>query len=345
MKLRDGRALGRSGLLVSPLCLGTMTFGTKGWGSEDAVSQSIFNEYIDAGGNFLDTAEAYSGGRSEELLGRFINERVLREGVVLSTKYGWNGQDGNPLSGGTGRKNIVRALESSLKRLGTDYLDLYWMHVWDGITPVEEILGALGDLVRAGKIRYFGLSNVPVWVTTRAATLAQMQGVPGPIALQLEYSLVERSIEREFVPAAREMGLGITPWSPLGAGFLSGKYTRDNFENAGRLSGPNPFGDSKFSPRNWEILDAAREVADEIEQPLAGVALAWALSRPGVSSVLLGARTSEQLRENLASLEVELSPRHLARLEQASALPAPPVASFEEIQRWIFAGANVSGWR
>ena len=215
MEMKTLRTLGRSGLPVSPLCLGTMTFGNKAWGSADNVSRAIFDAYVDAGGNFLDTADVYAGGRSEELVGGYIKDRGLRDKVVLATKFSF--------AGGNGRKNMYRAVEGSLRRLGTDYVDLYWMHVWDGVTPVEEMLQSMGDLVRAGKIRYFGLSDMPAWYVTRMVTLAEVHGVPGPIAMQLEYSLVERTIEYEYMAMARELGLGITPWSPLGFGFLSGQ--------------------------------------------------------------------------------------------------------------------------
>lgn len=349
MKLTDLRTLGRSGLLVSPLALGTMTFGTPGWGSPDEVSQSIFNAYVEAGGNFIDTADIYAGGRSEELVGKYLHERKGRDKLVLATKYGWNGGENNPLAGGNGRKNLHRALEGSLKRLQTDCIDLYWMHVWDMVTPVEEVLQSLGDLVRAGKIRYFGFSDVPCWYATRAATLAQAHNAPGPIAMQMAYSLIERNIEHEFVPSARELGQGIVPWSPLGAGFLTGKYSQQDEEvkGDGRLSGPNPFGDTLFTPRNWKTLEALREVAAEVSRPLAQVALAWVLARAGVSSTIIGASKLEQLHLNIASLEVTLSPEQAAKLGAVGA-PEPvfPYGIFsDDIKRGIFGGADVQGWR
>ena len=276
MKLNDLTTLGRSGLPISPLTLGTMTMGNADWGSSDNVSRAIFDAYIDAGGNSVDTADIYAGGRSEELVGDFIKARDLRDRIILATKYGWNASGDNPLAGGNGRKHVYRALENSLRRLQTDYLDLYWMHVWDGVTPPEETLQTLGDLVRAGKIRYFGFSDMPCWFIVKAATLAQAHNAPGPIAMQMFYSLIERNIEHEFVPAARELSMGIVPSSPLGAGFLTGKYGRDDRANKGRLSGDSPFGDSLFTGRNWQILDVLRAVAAEIERPPAQVALAWA---------------------------------------------------------------------
>lgn len=348
------RTLGRSGLVVSPLALGTMTFGAARWGSPDDVSESIFNAYVDAGGNFIDTADVYAQGRSEELLGGYVAARGLRDRVVLATKYAFNAEPGNASAGGNGRKNLHRALDGSLRRLQTDYVDLYWMHVWDRVTPAAEVLQAMGDLVRAGKIRYFGLSNVPAWYAARVATLAQAHGVPGPVALQMEYSLTERTIEHEYVPAARELGLGITAWGPLAAGFLGGRYRRAAEGGAapaatdeGRLSGPNPYGDLKFTDRNWRVLDALRPVAAEAGRPMAQVALAWAAARPGITALILGASRLDQLRDNLAALDVVLSPDQTAALDRASA-PDPmfPYAIFSDaVNRGIFGGASVQGWR
>ena len=322
MNLTDFRTLGRSGLVVSPLALGTMTFGTERWGSDDAVSEAVFNAYVDAGGNFVDTAEAYADGRSEEMLAGFIGKRGLRDKVVLATKFSFSAEDGNPNAAGNGRKNMVRALEGSLKRLGTDYVDLYWMHIWDTVTPVEEVLQSLGDLQRAGKIRYFGLSDVPAWYAVKMSTLASAHTVPGPVALQMEYSLTARDIEREHLPAARECGLAMLPWSPLAGGFLAGKYERGSAgaTGEGRLSGTNPFGDTKFTDRNWRILDALKSVAAEMDRPPAQVALAWAVAQPGITSTIVGASRPEQLQDNLAALDVQFTPEQLEALDQGSAL-------------------------
>ena len=349
MKLNELRTLGRSGLAVSPLTLGTMTMGNPDWGSPDEVSRAIFNGYIDAGGNSIDTADVYGGGRSEELVGQFIAERKLRDRVVLATKYGFSAEPGNPLAGGAGRKNLGRAIDSSLRRLQTDYIDLYWLHLWDRVTPAEEVLQSLADLVQAGKIRYFGFSDTPAWFATRVATLAQAYGRPAPIALQLEYSLVERSIEREHLPAAAELGLDIVPWSPLAGGFLAGKYARsaDGAEGEGRLGGNNPFGDSKFSPANWHTLEVLREVAGEIDRPLSQVALAWLTRQRGVGTVLLGTRTERQLSDNLASLEVELPAAAAARLTAAGAIDLGfPYAIYtdEILSSAVTSGVVVRGW-
>ncbi len=356
MRLTDYRSLGRSGLVVSPMALGTMTFGTQGWGVDEAGSRAIFDAYRGQGGNFIDTADIYSGGASEDMVGRFIADTGTRDHMVLATKFAFNGSasplvashgaPGNPNAGGAGAKNVHRALEASLRRLGTDYVDLYWMHIWDGVTPVEEIVQTLGDLVRTGKIRYFALSDMPAWLAMKAATIASERRVPGPIAMQVEYSLVARDIEREHVAAAREAGMAVMPWSPLAGGFLTGKYKRDDTAGTGRLSGANPFGDSKFADRNWVILETLRIVAAEHGRPPAQVALAWALARPGVASVVIGASKVAQLHDNLAALDVVLTDDQLRRLNEASA-PAPGFSdslTTPGIRRMVFGGHAVRGW-
>lgn len=356
MSLTDFRTLGRSGLVISPLALGTMTFGPGAWNADDATSQAIFEAYRDAGGNFVDTADIYAGGGSERLVGEFIKDAGCRDEIVLATKFGFNGSaspltathlgGGNPNAGGAGAKNIHRALDASLKRLGTDYIDLYWMHIWDGVTPVEEIVQTLGDLVRAGKIRYYALSDMPAWLAMKAATIATERRVPAPIAMQLEYSLVARGVESEHFPAAHEAGMGIIPWSPLAGGFLSGKYKRGNVADIGRLSGANPFGNSKFVDLNWDILDTLKEIATELDRPMAQVALAWAMGRRGVASTLIGARTVAQLQSNIAATAITLSEDQTVRLDQASA----PIMGFSAslsvsaIRKMIFGGNDVAGW-
>ena len=346
MTLTDYCTLGRSGLVVSPLTLGTMTFGTHRWGADADASEAIFHAYLEAGGNFIDTADVYAAGRSEALLGGFIAEQKLRDKVVLATKFTFNLDETNPNSGGNGRKNIYQALENSLRRLQTDYIDLYWLHFWDSVTPVEEVLQTLGDLQRAGKIRYFGLSDVPAWYAARASALAQAHAAPGPIALQMEYSLVARDIEHEHLPLARECGLGVLPWSPLAGGFLAGKYTRPaegsgaKASGEGRLSGSNPLGDTKFTARNWDTLDDLKSVAAEVGRPPAQVALAWAAGRPGITSTIIGASRLEQLQDNLASLEITLTPEQTEALNKASAIPsaydyfAPETAFGMPVQGW-----------
>ncbi len=356
MSLSNFRTLGRSGLVVSPLALGTMTFGPGEWNADEATSRAIFNAYYGAGGNFIDTADIYAGGESESLVGKFITDGGVRDEIVLATKFAFNGSasrltatqagKGNPNAGGTGAKNIHRALDASLKRLRTDYIDLYWMHIWDGVTPIEEIVQTLGDLVRAGKIRYYGLSDMPAWLAMKAATLAAERRIHGPIAMQLEYSLVARDVESEHFPAAREGGMGVMPWSPLAGGFLSGKYQRGNTADIGRLSGANPFGNSKFTDRNWAILDVLNAVSAELDRPTAQVALAWTLARSGVASTLIGASKVSQLESNIAATNLRLSDDQMTRLNEAS-MPAGGFSSSlaaPAIRRMVFGGHDVVGW-
>lgn len=357
MSLTDYRTLGRSGLVVSPLALGTMTFGSGEWGADEAEARRVFQAYREAGGNFVDTADIYAGGESERLVGQFIREAGSRDEVVLSTKFAFNGSAsplttaqagrGNPNAGGAGAKNIHRALDASLQRLGTDHVDLYWMHIWDGVTPVEEIVQTLGDLVRAGKIRYFALSDMPAWLAMKAATLAAERKAPAPIAIQVEYSLVTRDIEAEHIPAALEGGMGVMPWSPLAGGFLTGKYRREDTTKTGRLSGANPFGQSKFVDRNWDVLETLKAVAKESDRLPAQVALRWVMQRPGVASTLVGVRTTDQLAGNIAAAAFQLSDEQMSRLNAASA-PTPGFTlglTAPMIRRMVFGGNNVSGWR
>ncbi len=335
MKLTDTVTLGRTGLKVSPLCFGTMTFGTDwGWGTDDEGARALFNHYVDHGGNFLDTADGYVGGKSEELLGRFVRERGLRDKLVLATKFSFNTEPGNVNAGGNGRKNIYRALEGSLRRLGTDYVDLYWLHLWDMTTPLEEVEETLDSLVQRGLVRYVGLSNVPAWYAARFQTLAERDRKTRVAALQLEYSLVERSIEREYFPMARELGIGITPWGPLASGFLSGKYRRgaSGVEGTGRLNllKGNPVFE-KFTDKNFRVLDALDSVAKELERPPAEVALAWVVGQREVTSTLIGATKLAQLESNLRALELVIPSELRARLDEASALePAQPYTMFGE---------------
>ena len=347
MDLTSFRTLGRSGLVVSPFALGTMTFGAGRWGTEEEGARAILDAYAEAGGNFVDTADIYGGGASEEMLGRWVAERGLRDRMVIATKFTWNLDPGNPNAGGNGRKNVVRAIDASLRRLGTDYIDLYWSHFWDMTTPVEELLGTFTDLIRSGKIRYYALSDVPAWYATKMAVLAAERGLPGPIAIQAEYSLVERTAEREHVPLAAECGMGLVPWSPLAGGFLTGKYGReDKREGSDRLNGGNPLGSTKFTDRNWAILDALKAVATEIDSPPARVALAWTVTQPRVDALLLGASRPEQVRENIAALSLDLPAEQRAVLDAASALePAFPYAGFNGgVKRSIFGGKDVASW-
>lgn len=324
MKLNEYVTLGRSGLCVSPLCLGAMTFGTGwGWGADEAVSRSVFNRYLEKGGNFIDTADAYTNGESEQLVGKFLQETQSRDKIVLATKFTFNPQPGNPNAGGNGRKNIYRAIEGSLRRLQTDYIDLYWMHAWDTITPVEEVVASLDTLVKSGKVHYYGFSDVPAWYLARAYTLAEQQGRERIVALQLEYSLVERHIEREHIPAAQELGLGLCPWSPLGNGILSGKYKREESSADGRLEILKKSGNTlfdRFTERNWKIVDVLLAVSKEVGRMPAEVALNWVATQPGVTSTILGVTKVSQLDSNLSSLDFSIPPELRARLDKASEL-------------------------
>lgn len=350
MRLDDYITLGRSGLRVSPFCLGTMTFGTDwGWGAEESVSRSLFDRYLEAGGNFIDTADAYTGGKSEELIGKFIDESGVRDRIVLATKFTFNTDPNNPNAGGNGRKNIYRALEGSLRRLKTDFIDLYWLHAWDTITPVEEVISTLNDLARQGKIRHYGFSDTPAWYAARAYTLAEKDAAERLIALQLEYSLVERNIEREHIPVAQELGLGICPWSPLASGFLSGKYRRDRTNSGnGRLEklkdSENP-GFKKFTEKNWKILDVLLEVADQLGKPPAQVSLNWVATQPGITSTILGASKLSQLMDNLSALEFSIPLDLRTRLNAVSAPDSiHPYVFFEPFLQTMIHGARVQAW-
>lgn len=338
--------LGRSGLRVSPLCLGTMTFGTEwGWGSDAATAKAILLRYLEAGGNFVDTADMYTNGKSEEMIGQFLEEENRRDEVVIATKFTFNARQGDPNAGGNGRKNVMRALEGSLKRLQTDYIDLYWMHSWDTLTPAEEVVSTLDQLVRSGKVRYVGFSNVPAWYLGQAHTLATLRGQTAVCSLQLEYSLIERSIEQEYVVAAQHLGLGICPWSPLGGGFLSGKYerTKDGGAGKGRLDvNKNPLFD-RFTPRNWDILETLREVSKEVGKTPAQVALNWAATQPGMTSTIIGASRLDQLEANLTALDFSLPAEAAAKLETASRpqKTTPHVFFDSQMQTMIRGGVNV----
>ncbi|NDW05544.1 aldo/keto reductase [Jiella pacifica] len=366
MTLTDYRTLGRSGLLVSPLALGTMTFGAERWGSGREQSRAVFDAYVDAGGNFIDTADVYSGGQSEEMVGAFVREKKARDRLVIATKAGFaRSQDGNPHSGGNGAKAIRAGLEGSLRRLGTDYIDMYWLHVWDRVTPAEEVLGTLTDAVRAGKILHYGFSNAPSWYVAKIATLAKVHGLPVPIGLQYQYSLLDRGVELDILPAGHEFDLGMVPWSPLGGGLLTGKYGREMLSEAARpgglpdkaasseasgnterLKGDNPFGGMLFTERNFDVVDTLRDVAGEIDRSMAEVALAWAVTRKGVSSVLIGASRAEQIAKNVASLDISLTEDQERRLDKVSAVPMlNPYFIFQLPPAMRFGVASASGWR
>src|ERR1700732_1418103 len=353
MKLNEYVTLGRSGLRVSPLCLGTMTFGTEwGWGSEEDAARAVFTGYLESGGNFVDTADMYTNGKSEELVGKFIKDAKVRDQVVLATKFTFNAQPENPNAGGNGRKNMYRAIEGSLRRLQTDYIDLFWMHAWDMITPVEEVVASLDTLVKAGKVRYIGFSDVPAWYAARAQTLAEQQGRERIAALQLEYSLVERNIEREHIPAALELGRATLRGAPLAGGFLSGKYKREPHSGSpeGRLEIQRAAGTTIFeraTERNWKILDVLLDVSKKINRPPAEVALNWVASQPGVTSTIIGATKLAQLESNLSSLDFTIPPELRARLDKAGELDptAQPYAFFSPaLQARVKGNAEIRPW-
>ncbi len=310
----DYQLLGSSGLRVSQLCLGAMTFGSEeAWCADKAESRAMFDAFVEAGGNFIDTADIYTGGESEKLVGEFVAND--RERFVVATKYtnAFPGAD-DPNAAGNHRKNLTQSLDASLKRLGVDYIDLYWVHVWDYTTPVDEVVRALDDAVRAGKILYIGLSDAPAWVASRANTLAELRGWTPFVTMQLEYSLLERGIEREHVSLCRNMDMAITAWSPLASGILSGKYTRgvDESKRLENLDGFRSLDEGSLATAR--VVDG---IADELGVSSAQVALAWVRQRGTIP--IIGARTLAQLKDNLASVDVHLSEAHMATLNDASA--------------------------
>ncbi|MFJ2773201.1 aldo/keto reductase [Streptomyces sp. NPDC087300] len=323
------RLLGRSGLRVSPLALGAATFGTEwGWGAEQDDARKLFDAYVERGGNFIDTASTYTEGSSERLLGEFTRDN--RDSLVLATKFSTLRRPGDPNSGGNHRKTLFDSVETSLRRLNTDYIDLLYLHLWDFTTPVEEILRGLDDLVRQGKVLYVAISNAPAWQISRMQAIADLRGWSPLIALQIEYNLIERTVESDLIPMAREMGLGVIPWSPLAGGILSGKYDRtdltpsdtapaDGTRRALTLAG------GALTEHNLKIVDVVKDIATELGRTPAQIALAWTLQNPAVTSPIIGARTPEQLEDNLGALDVDFTPAQLTRLDEASAFtPAFP---------------------
>ncbi|AXB42625.1 aldo/keto reductase [Amycolatopsis albispora] len=308
------RLLGRSGVRVSELCLGTMMFGYPGLGVATAAeADGALKRFAEAGGNFLDTANRYAGGESERVVGELI--KPDRDRWVLGTKYGLSSDPSDPNAGGTHRKSLRRAVEASLKRLGTDYLDLYWVHIWDGYTPIEEVVTALDDLVRSGKVLYLGISDTPAWLVSRAVTIAEERGLTPFSAIQIPYSLVERTVERELLPMAKALDLAVTGWAPLGGGLLTGRYGSDRERPAdGRRAG------SEISERELAIADALNAVADARGASASQVALAWlrAQQHRALTIPIVGIRNEAQLVDNLRLLDLE--PEELRQLDEASAL-------------------------
>lgn len=346
MPLDSYLSLGRSGLRVSPFCLGTMTFGEDwGWGASVAESEAMLAEYLARGGNFIDTANIYTNGHSEKIVGDYlVRHPALRDRIVLATKFFGNLHVGDPNGGGAGRKAIVRQCEESLRRLQTDYIDLYWLHNWDRTAPVEETLRAMDDLVTSGKVRYLGVSDLPAWKVAQAQTLAQFRGYAPMIAMQVEYSLLARTVEGELVPMAQELGLGVMPWGPLRGGKLSGKYTR---ANAGTLKSDRTGSATGLSEDEHVVLDVVSEVAAELGAGAAAVALAWVHGRPGVASTLIGARRLNQLKANLDAIDVALTADQIARLDAVSrpVLNFPADNNRDLAPNLAFAGATVDGMK
>lgn len=307
------KLLGNTGLRVSEVCLGTMTFGDDwGWGAPKEICRELVNLYLEAGGNFIDTANYYTNGSSETIVGELI--RDIRHKIVLSTKYSLMTDPDNINAGGNQRKNMVYAVEQSLKRLKTDYIDLYWVHVWDRHTPVEEVLRGLEDLVRSGKILYTGISDTPAWVMAKSNAIAQERSWARYEAIQVEYNLLQRDSEREFIPMAEEENLSIMAWSPLAGGLLSGKYSSKAIkEKDGSRLENNP----RLTAHNLSIADVVIEIAREINISASNVALAWIRNNKRIIPIL-GARKSEQLKDNLNCINVKLNKEHLNKLEHAS---------------------------
>ena len=344
MPLNHYVTLGRSGLRVSPLCLGAMTFGKEwGWGSEPAEAKRIIDRYLEQGGNFIDTANGYTKGHSETIIGEHLGQdRKKRDRVVIATKFVTNMFLGDPNGGGSNRKAILSQCEESLRRLKTDYIDLYWLHAWDRTTPVEETMRALDTLVEQGKVRYLGFSDTPAWKCAQAQTLAMLRGWAPLIALQIEYSLLQRTVEGELVPMAEELGLGITPWGPLRGGALSGKYKRADKgkHEAGRGARVTNFLDDK----TFDLLDIMEKIASELGTTVPRVALAWVQGRPAVASTIIGARTIEQLDDNIGALDVKLTPEQVAKLDQATKPSLPfPTDMLSMVPAFAFGGTTING--
>jgi len=323
------KLLGKSGLRVSELCLGTMTFGEDwGWGASKEESRKIFDAFAAAGGNFIDTANNYTDGTSEKYVGEFIGAE--REYFVAATKYTLSKRKDDPNAGGNARKNMLQAVEASLKRLNTDYLDLYYLHMWDYTTPVEEVMRAFDDLVRQGKVLYVGISDTPAWIVSQANTLAELRGWARFVALQVPYSLADRAVERDLLPMARAFDMAILPWGLLEAGELTGKYNRPTDE---------PKRNQQPSERNLALADEVMKLAQEIGRTPSQVAINWVRQQPGLVIPILGARREAHIKDNLACLEFELTAEQMRRLAQASPISLGFPHSFwasQDVKELIF---------
>ncbi|MGB6671800.1 MAG: aldo/keto reductase [Candidatus Nitrosopolaris sp.] len=317
------KLLGKSGLRVSELCLGGMTFG-EDWGSmlpgaSKEEAKKIFDLFVSKGGNFIDTANIYQNGTSEKYVGEFISSE--RERFVVATKYTLTTNPNDPNASGNHRKNLVQSVEASLKRLNTHYIDLIWVHMWDPMTPIEEVMRSLDDLIRSGKILYIGISDVPAWVVSNANAIADLRSWSSFIGLQIMYNLIERSAERELLPMARALDIGVTVWSPLGGGVLSGKYNKQNTEEQKRFNDNNPMSASFVNERNISIATEVQTIAKEITKTPSQVALNWIRQQQKDKAVIIpivGARTEVQVKDNLGCLDFELTREQLKRLDEKS---------------------------
>jgi aryl-alcohol dehydrogenase-like predicted oxidoreductase len=345
------KLLGRSGLRVSELCLGTMTFGDDwGWGANKDESRRMFDVFCDAGGNFVDTANLYTNGTSESFCGDFMQGR--RERIVLATKYTLAAPgSGDPNIGGNQRKNMFQAIEASLKRLKTDYIDLYWLHVWDQMTPPEEVMRGFDDLVRQGKVLYCGISDAPAWWVSRSNTLAEWRGWSPFVALQIEWNLIERTVERELTPMAEALGLAITPWSPLASGVLTGKYTNADgsvkkASEPARLDAGMGDAFGTVTPQKHKVAATVLQLAKETGHSAAQVALNWLRQQatPHAPVIpIIGARKLNQLQDNIDCLKWELSEEHLHRLNEVSAIdPGFPKEFFsrDTVRNFVYGGTR-----
>lgn len=310
------RPLGNSGLRVSEICLGTMSFGEAwGFGADEATSFKVMDAYAEAGGNFLDTANKYHGGETEEIVGRWLRGR--RDRFVVATKYTLAMDHEDPNTAGNHRKNLQRSLEESLRRLQTDYIDLMWVHAWDELTPYEETMRALDDAVRSGKVLYVGVSDTPAWIVSASNVLAELQGWSSYVGLQIEYSLLQRTPERELLPMADHYGLSVLAWAPLGAGVLTGKYTRPGADNDSLRSASNEQR-GRTSEKSLSVARAVDAVADEIGVSSAQVATAWVKSHGNRYIPIVGARKVSQIQDSLGAARVALSDAQLQRLDEVS---------------------------
>ncbi|MDZ4755370.1 MAG: aldo/keto reductase [Phycisphaerae bacterium] len=345
--IADYVTLGRSGLRVSPICLGAMTFGEEwGFGSDVATSYAVLSRYLERGGNFIDTANMYTKGHSEVIIGDYFTNgpgQGQRDRAVIATKFMGNLFRGDPNGGGANRKSVLSACENSLRRLRTDYIDLYWAHFWDRNTPIDELMATLDLLVKQGKVRYIGFSDHPAWVCVQAQYEAIFRHWTPLVALQIEYSLLQRTVEPELMSMARAMGMGVTPWSPLGGGVLSGKFSRSRLPSSDGASRVKP-DNKRLTDQAWNIIDVLDSIARARSCTVAQVALRWTMEREGVASIIIGARTLAQLEDNIGSAGIQLTSDDVRRLDEASAVPrAFPWDFLEFVRPGIQNGTSING--